>query len=204
MTRVQNAIQRIYEDADLRDELTDDEAAQMLKWAEGELSRLDASGAEDAAFEAKLDALLSLLRKMNRFAGRQGQLSAQADAQSNDQATGSIAALASELGHPADAAQVAAAGTGDPSGTITALIALLSSASTTQVTPVSPTATQPQPSVDTMSQADPLNAPSAVDSGEGKPSVTPPTPRDDPSDAPADSTHTTHTSFGDYIDEYDL
>ena len=204
MTRVQNAIQRIYEDADLRDELTDEEAAQMLKWAESELSRLDAAGADDAAFEAKLDTLLSLLKKMNRFAGRQGQLSAQADAQSNDQATGNIAALAAELGHSADAAQVAAAGTGDPSSTLTGLIGLLSGASTALVTPVSPTPTQPQPPVDTSPQADTLDAPPAAETEQGDPSAAPPTPQRDPLDAPADSTPTTHTSFGDYIDEYDL
>jgi ATP-dependent DNA ligase len=40
MSRAEDAVQRIYESAAVRDELTDDEAETLLKWAEAELTRL--------------------------------------------------------------------------------------------------------------------------------------------------------------------
>ena len=53
MSRAEDAVQRLYESADVRDELTDDEAETLLKWAEDELIRLDESGADDETFEAQ-------------------------------------------------------------------------------------------------------------------------------------------------------
>lgn len=192
MSRAENALMRLYEDADLRDELTDDEAEQMLKWAESELARLDASGVDDAAFESQVDTLLSMLKKINRFAGRQGQLTSQA----NDQTPGNIAALATELGHAASAEQVVAAGTGDPSGTLTALISLMSAA------PADSQPNQPAP-------------PSEPASAEPAPAETAPAP--DQSAAPPEttlaeaapspdqsSTDSPDIPFGAYVDEYDL
>lgn len=122
MSRAQDALQRIYENADLRDELTDDEANAMLKWAEAELARIDATSTDDANFEAQAHTLMSLLKRMNRFAGRQGQISAQGV----DPAPTNIAGLATELGHSASPEQIAATGTGDPASTIAALTALMS------------------------------------------------------------------------------
>jgi hypothetical protein len=121
MSRVEDALMRLYEAADLRDELTDDEANAMLKWAEGELTRVDQSGVDDAGFLAKIDTLMQMLKTMNRFAGRQGQFSAQAD----DQTPVRIAEKAAELGHALSAEQIAQAATGDPAGTIAAITALL-------------------------------------------------------------------------------
>ena len=122
MSRFDDAIMRVYGSAAVRDELTDDEAGAMLKWAEGEVARLDASGAGDSAFEAQVMVLMDLLKALNRFAGRQGQPSAQSVA------PGSVAAQAAAIGYHADAGQIAAAATGDPTSTLAALIALLSRA----------------------------------------------------------------------------
>lgn len=174
MSRAENALMRLYEDADLRDELTDDEANQMLKWAEGELTRLDMSGVDDATFELQVDTLLSMLKKINRFAGRQGQLSPQA----NDQTPSSIAALATELGHSASAEQVAAAGTGDPSGTLTALIHLMSAA---------PADSQP----------DQLAPPETASAETAAPDQSAPLSDQSSTDFP-------DIPFGAYVDEYDL
>ena len=96
MSRAESAVERLYERADLRDELTDDEAETLLKWAEGELVRLDASSPDDDAFDAQVDTLVRLIKQINRYAGRQGQLSAQ-DA---DQTPAAIATLAASLGYP--------------------------------------------------------------------------------------------------------
>ena len=124
MSRAEDAVQRIYESADVRDELTDDQAEPLLKWAEDELTRLDQSGADDQTFDAKVVTLMDLLKQMNRYAGKQGQLTAQAD----DQTPGAIASLAGSLGHAADASKIAAAGTGDPASTIHNLTALMGGA----------------------------------------------------------------------------
>jgi hypothetical protein len=172
MSRAQNALTRLYENADLRDELTDDEANAMFKWAEAELARLDAASPDDASFEAQADTLMDLLKKMNRFAGRQGQVSAQGV----DPAPTNIAGLATELGHPASAEQIAAAGTGDPASTITALTVLMS------VAPASET-----PDAETTTKE------ASADVQPSQPATT-----DTP---PAE---TSPPSFGDYIDEYDL
>ncbi|MBI1257760.1 MAG: hypothetical protein GC204_09845 [Chloroflexi bacterium] len=121
MSRAENAVERLYESADVRDELTDDEAETLLKWAEDELVRLDESGADDETFDAKVITLMDLLKQMNRYAGKQGQFSAQAD----DRTPTEIASLAGSLGHETDADQIAAAGTGDPTSTIQKLTELM-------------------------------------------------------------------------------
>ncbi|MEO8394557.1 MAG: hypothetical protein ABI700_16300, partial [Chloroflexota bacterium] len=121
MSRAEDAVMHLYESADVRDELTDDEAETLLKWAEAELTRLDESGADDETFDAKVVTLMDLLKNMNRYAGKQGQLTAQAD----DQTPSAIASLAGSLGHETDAARIAAAGTGDPTSTINKLTELM-------------------------------------------------------------------------------
>lgn|GEM_PF-3609372 len=181
MSRAQDALMCLYENADLRDELTDDEATEMFKWAEGELARIDAASPDDATFEAQAETLMDLLKKMNRFAGRQGQISAQGVAQGADPVPTNIAGLATALGHAASAEQIAAAGTGDPASTITALTALMSSVSQS-AKPASETPDTEAPTKETPATDQP-NQPAATDT----------TP-----------TQTSTSSFGDYIDEYDL
>jgi hypothetical protein len=139
-SRAQAAVERLYESDNVRDELTDAEAEALLKWAEAELARLDRADVDDDAYSEQVDTLLSLLKQVNRYAGRQGQ----AAAQGADQAPAKIAELAAALGHAAPPEQVAAAGTGDPAGTIGALTALLSE-STGQATAARTTASKDAP-----------------------------------------------------------
>ncbi len=158
MSRAEDALMRLYESASLRDELTDDEAEHLLKWAEAEVARLDESGADDDAFEARVDTLMRLLKQMNRYAGRQGQIAAQGV----DAAPQQIAGLANELGHGADAAQIDAASTGDPLGTVQALTALFSppeSAAPAEPDPAPTDSADPIPH-------DPLPSASAIESTE--------------------------------------
>lgn len=72
MSRAESVLQAIYEDPDLRDNLTDDEAEVMIKWAETELTRLDAERADDTAFEEAADQLRRLLKGINRWIGHKG------------------------------------------------------------------------------------------------------------------------------------
>lgn len=130
MSRAEGALMRLYENADLRDELTDDEAETLLKWAETQLTLLDTPALDDEAYEAQVDTLMRLIKQMNRYAGRQGQgFAAQSlSAQGVDETPTKIAALAAALGRETDAEQIAAAGTGEPGSTVAALTAILSPA----------------------------------------------------------------------------
>lgn len=57
----------LYEDASLRGDLFDEEAAPLLAWAEGEIARLDAEAADDGVFDARVDALRRLIKAIGRF-----------------------------------------------------------------------------------------------------------------------------------------
>lgn len=94
--RVEAAIQSFYENPDLRDELTDDEAGHLLKWAEAELSKVDARHADDAEFEEAAGTLGSLIKSINRFIGRRGYATPDEQAA----AFAKIAAHAQALGYP--------------------------------------------------------------------------------------------------------
>lgn len=104
MSRAENALQAIYEDPGLRDELQDAEAEKLLKWAEAELVRLDASGADDAAFDEKVSELRRLLKGMNRLVGRRDQIGAQA----SDDALDKLVAHANALSYALTPDQLAA------------------------------------------------------------------------------------------------
>lgn len=193
MSRAQDALLRLYENADLRDELTDDEAESLLKWAEAELTRLDAASADDASFEAQADTLMSLLKRMNRFAGRQGQISAQGV----DPAPTNIAGLATELGHSASPEQIAATGTGDPASTIAALTALMSA---------SAQAAPPEPEPPVSVQAAPPPAPETdlpIQAQTTEPAPQENIPPSQPA-APALPAEPASTPFGEPFDDIDL
>lgn len=69
-------VQSLYEEADVRDELTDDEAQALLQWAEEQVARLADQELDDGAFETALAHLKRLMRGMNRFAARLPDLTA--------------------------------------------------------------------------------------------------------------------------------
>jgi hypothetical protein len=78
MPGAEGAIERLYEDADVRDELRDDEANTLLKWAEDRLTQLAAQAATDEEFDAKASQFRSLLKGMNRLVGNRSTLDADA------------------------------------------------------------------------------------------------------------------------------
>lgn len=69
MSRADSVIESFYEDANLRGSLTDDEADVLFQWAAQQAERLDASGADDAAFDALTDHLRQLVERINWTAG---------------------------------------------------------------------------------------------------------------------------------------
>lgn len=119
MSRVDSLVEAFYEDTDLRDALTDDEAEVLLRWAAEQAARLDASGADDAAFDALARELRRLTREINRFAGE--GLYAPAEAQA--EALTAIGQGAQAVGLamlPSFSAQAAPA---DPMAALTGLLA---------------------------------------------------------------------------------
>lgn len=70
MLRVQRAIERLYEESSLIEDLTDAEAAPLLKYAEDEIRRLNAFHTEDAAFDEAISKLWAMLGAMARYIGR--------------------------------------------------------------------------------------------------------------------------------------
>ncbi|MBC7813393.1 MAG: hypothetical protein H7175_19695 [Burkholderiales bacterium] len=153
-SRIQSAMERLYEDMSLRDELTDDEANALLKWGEEEITRLasDSANADESAFDNAMSSLRKVLGGLNRIVGRGADMPAEQQAA----AAQDVAASAQALGYTVSAgdvtmpiqAQAAAGGEPDRIGAIQALTLLIKSAgaaaqaqsvaASTELTPTSP------------------------------------------------------------------
>lgn len=96
MSRVEAATIALYESADLRDNLVDDDADNLLKWAESEIARLDASSPDDEAFAAGVEALQRVIKGMNRFVGKWAQLTPDERTAALDK----IAGASADIGRP--------------------------------------------------------------------------------------------------------
>ena len=139
MTRAGDVVQAFYEDPDLRDSLTDDEADVLLRWAGDQAARLDAGGADDAAFDALAAELRRLVKQINRYAGE----GAYAPPEAQSAALSGISAGAQAVGltvTPTFSAQAA------PADSMTALTGLLASLS--PEAPAPPPAEDPAPNPD--------------------------------------------------------
>jgi hypothetical protein len=152
VSRAQQVVESFYEDAGLRGSLTDDEAEVLLRWAAAQAERLDAGGADDAAFEALTARLHHLVERINWTAGE--GIYATPEARAN--ALNAIAADAQAVGLtfvPSFSAQAAPA---DPMEALQGLLASLE-------------AQQPPPPADVSSasaEAAPLLPAPASDTGE--------------------------------------
>src|SRR5215207_5666292 len=105
MANAERALERLYEDSDIRDELRDPEAQSLLKWAEAQVTRLAEECADDAEFDTKFETLRGMLKDMNRFVGKRADLDSAAQAAK----LGEISAAAQALGAPAGVSAQAAA-----------------------------------------------------------------------------------------------
>lgn len=70
MKRVDEALQRLFEDPGLREDLVDDDAEVLMQWAESKLAELDSKGEDDAQFEAHVDTVKEMVKAVNRFVGK--------------------------------------------------------------------------------------------------------------------------------------
>ncbi len=69
--QAQQALQRLYEDSSIRDELTDEESEVLLQWGEAQIKRLAAQELDAAAFEEAYTHLARLLTRMGALAAGQ-------------------------------------------------------------------------------------------------------------------------------------
>ncbi len=68
--QAQRAIQNMYADPSVREELIDEEADVLLKWGEEQIANLAAQNWDDARFESASGNLNRLLNEINRFIGK--------------------------------------------------------------------------------------------------------------------------------------
>lgn len=68
--QAERAVQAIYEDPGLREELVDEEADILLKWGEDRAVELSERGLEDEPFDRLYDNLRLLIAQINRFIGK--------------------------------------------------------------------------------------------------------------------------------------
>jgi hypothetical protein len=118
------AIQMLYSDAGIREDLIDEEADVLLKWAEGEIRALAIHPQKQEPFPDAFGKLRKMVTQMSRYVGRRGNMSPQEQLD----ALGEIAALGKSLGYPVErpAAQAQAdLGTMDNMAAIKALTAML-------------------------------------------------------------------------------
>ncbi len=94
MSRAEDALMGLYEDASLRDELVDDDAETLYHWAEAQIARIDAEFVDDAAFEEAVSALRRVLDGVNHVIGER----AVKTAEENNQALAQIADSAKKIG----------------------------------------------------------------------------------------------------------
>ncbi|MFN8378264.1 MAG: hypothetical protein U0452_06285 [Anaerolineae bacterium] len=135
MSRADDIAQAFYEDPDLRGSLTDDEADVLLKWASEQAARLDASGADDAAFQALADQLRKLVKQINRYAG-EGLYTPPVE---QAEALTVIAEQAEDIGLVTTPVFSAQAAPSDPMAALTGLLASFSPTEGTVPSPVKPT-----------------------------------------------------------------
>ncbi len=84
MTRAEAFTQSLYEDANLREDLTDEEATPLFDWAAGIANSLDDSSATDEDFEQKTKQLRKVIKGVNRLVGQRSYAPADAHQQQLD------------------------------------------------------------------------------------------------------------------------
>lgn len=66
----ETAMQRLYEDPSLTEELTDDDAKIVLDWAQEQVKQLAAKFTDEAAFDDAMKSLLRVVKNANRVVGQ--------------------------------------------------------------------------------------------------------------------------------------
>jgi hypothetical protein len=174
MANAERAIEKLYEDAAVRDSLADPEADTLLRWGEDQIMRLADEAPDDATFEAQVDHIRRLLKDTNRFVGERGQM----DAETRVARLNALMTEGEALGAP-PAAQASALAdsfaSGDDATTLQALLGLLTPAQASAAAPPQTPAPAFPPNTALMAPADAHNPP-------------PPAPEPEPTDTAPEPT----------------
>lgn len=125
MAWIERAMERMYGDINLTDELVDDEAEVLLKWGEAEHIKLAAQSLDEDALDAGAAAVRKVMKRVNGFIGKW-----QADDPGHaDAALAKLVDALGDLGYDVAAAQVQVAlvdaGASDKMSALRAVLGLL-------------------------------------------------------------------------------
>lgn len=76
MSRAEMAMERLYGDESLTDELRDDEAKTLLSWGEAELNRLLAQDMDEETFDDRFKLLRRTMKRINSFVAKRQEYEA--------------------------------------------------------------------------------------------------------------------------------
>ncbi|MBE2183595.1 MAG: hypothetical protein IAE89_09240 [Anaerolineae bacterium] len=151
MSKTEAFTQSLYEDADLREDLTDAEAEPLFQWAGEVAHQLEESGVSEEEFESKTKQLRQLIKRANRFVGQRSY----AGADVHQQQLADLRAAAQTLGlTPPDEPITASAD--DSPAYMGALLAQMGTAGYKE--PITPESSTPAAPVESSVQPESVNS----------------------------------------------
>ncbi len=122
---IERQIQQLYEVASLTDELRDEAAKILLRWGEEQVQWLAMGGVVAGDFEENCGDLRSLIRRINRFAGRRSGMDPDKQREAMDKIVGAALNLGYTVHVPDLVEYLQQPATDDEVKTLQDLIALL-------------------------------------------------------------------------------
>lgn len=159
MSQADRAIESLYEDANLREELVDSEARLLLQWGEQRIGDLARRNLPDAQFDEALDHLRQLLKRINRYIGRRATMTP--DEQQSWLSR--IVESANALGYNVTVEQMSmdfqAQGVADNHAALSALMATIDTANAAPISPEKPLLPDTQQTGDLQSNDEEIQSP---------------------------------------------
>jgi hypothetical protein len=130
MAQADRAIESLYEDAGLLDELVDSDAQLLMQWAEKQIETLAGRNLGDAEFDAAMSQLRQLLTRINRYVGRHAYLTPDEQHDWMTKIVESASALGYNIPIEQMSAQVTSQAAPDSRTLLTGLLQMMDSAKT--------------------------------------------------------------------------
>jgi hypothetical protein len=140
MSRVDDAVLALYEDARLREDLTDEEAAALYAWAKARLHALHAAAADDDAFQAAVSKVRGLFSSLNRVVGQRAYVTPEEHAAQ----LGKVGLIAQQLGMNAPTEPLLAQGADDSAAYLASLLSQIDGSAVTPTSSPAETTSTPE------------------------------------------------------------
>ncbi len=125
MAWIERAMERMYGDINLTDELVDEEAEVLLKWGEAEHTKLEIQAMDEEAREEKAASVRKVMKRVNGFIGKRSSN----DPEKAQKALGKLVDALHDLGYDVAAVRVQGAldeaGAADNMSALQAVLGLL-------------------------------------------------------------------------------